>query len=165
MIDDSTMAASAYVLACLADVVHGVGQLEGARPLRRAEDVVPLVADVADDDVPGVLQLPALAGLVGDGGGLGPEGLEQELLPAGVALAAEVGHGDGPLVLGPARQEHRLDAERDELAEQPPRLRQRHRAPLHHVRVEARRVERLRAVVTVEGKGEQPLMIARQSGC
>lgn len=125
---------------CLANVVEGVRQLEGARALRRAEDVAPLVADVADDDVPGVLELLALAGLVGDGGGLEADGLEQQRHPAGVPLAAEVGDGDGPLVLGAARQEHRLDAQRDELLEQPLRLREHRRAPLQHVLVEARRV-------------------------
>ena len=70
-------------------VVEGVRQL-GARPLWRAEDVAPLLTDVADDDVPGVLQLPALAGLEGDGGALEPEGLEQELLVAGVPRGGEV---------------------------------------------------------------------------
>ena len=47
----------------LADVVHGVRQLERAIALRLAEEVSPLVADVADHDVPGVLQLLPLAGL------------------------------------------------------------------------------------------------------
>jgi hypothetical protein len=129
-----------------ANVVQWVGQLEGARPLWRAEDVAPLVADVADDDIAGILQLLALAGLVGDGSYLDAEGLEQQLHPAGVALVVEVLHGDGPLVFGTARQEHWLDAERDELVEQPLRLRQRRHAPLQHVLVEARRVVLLSAM-------------------
>ena len=55
----------------LADVVHGVGQLKGAGALWRAEDVAPLIADVADDDEPSVLQLLPLAGLVGRRGAAG----------------------------------------------------------------------------------------------
>ena len=52
----------------LADVVHGVGQLKGAGALWRAEDVAPLVTDVADDDIPGVQQLLSLTGLEGHRG-------------------------------------------------------------------------------------------------
>ena len=47
----------------LADTVHGVRQLERAIALWLAEEVSPLVADVADDDVPGVHQLLPLTGL------------------------------------------------------------------------------------------------------
>lgn len=47
-----------------ADVVHGVGHLEGAVALRRADEVAPLVAHVAHDTVPGVHKLLPLAGLV-----------------------------------------------------------------------------------------------------
>lgn len=47
-----------------ADVVHGVGDLEGAITLRRADEVAPLVAHVAHDAVPGVHQLLPLARLV-----------------------------------------------------------------------------------------------------
>uniref|UniRef100_A0A8R7ULL2 Uncharacterized protein n=1 Tax=Triticum urartu TaxID=4572 RepID=A0A8R7ULL2_TRIUA len=95
----------------LADVVHGVGELEGAGALRRAEDVAPLIADVADDDEPSVLQLLPLAGLVGHRRALEPGLLQQQVHPAGDPLAAEVGDGDGPLVLGPSGEEHWLDAD------------------------------------------------------
>uniref|UniRef100_A0A8R7UZ40 Uncharacterized protein n=1 Tax=Triticum urartu TaxID=4572 RepID=A0A8R7UZ40_TRIUA len=86
----------------LTDVVHGVGQLEGASALRRAKDVAPLVADVSHDDIPSVLQLLPLAGFVGHCGALEPWLLEQQVHPCRDALAAEVGNCDGPLVLGPA---------------------------------------------------------------
>jgi hypothetical protein len=129
-----------------ANVVQWVGQLEGARPLWGAEDVAPLVAHVADDDIAGILQPLALAGLVADGSDLDAEGLEQQFLPARVALVVEVLHGDVPLVFGTACQEHWLNAERDDLVEQPLRLRQRRRAPLQHVLVEARRVVQLSAM-------------------
>ena len=88
---------SSYLSQC--STRPGVGQLEGARALRCAEDVAPLVADVPDNDVAGVLELLPLAGLEGDGGVLEADGLVQQLLPAGVTLAELVGHGDGPLVL------------------------------------------------------------------
>ena len=126
----------------LADVVHGVGQLKGAGALWRAEDVAPLIADVADDDEPSVLQLLPLAGLVGHSRALEAGLLQQQVHPPGDPLAAEVGDGDGPLVLGPAGEEHWLDTDRAQLVVQPLRLRQRGRAPLPHVCVEARRVER-----------------------
>jgi len=71
-----------------------------------------------------------------------------------------VGHGDGPLVLGAARQEHRLDAEGDELLEEPLRLRQHRRAPLQHVLVEARRVVRLSTVIK-----KRNMLISKAAGC
>ena len=40
-----------------ADIVHGVGHLEGIVALRRTDEVAPLVAHVAHDAVPGVHQL------------------------------------------------------------------------------------------------------------
>ena len=54
--------------AVLANVVHGIGQLEGASALGGAEDVAPLVTDVADDDIPSVQQLLSLTGLEGHRG-------------------------------------------------------------------------------------------------
>ena len=96
--------------AALADVVEWVGQLESTSSLGRAEEVAPLVADVANDDIPGVLQLLPLGGLVGYRGAMEPGLLERQVHPPGDALAAEVSDGDGPLVFRPACDEHRLDA-------------------------------------------------------
>lgn len=135
------------LLSNLADVVHGVRQLEGAGALRCAQDVTPLVTNVTDDGETGILQLLPLAGLVCNGGPLELASgvhcwLEQQLHPPGVSLPAEVRDGYVPLVLGAARQEHRLDAELEQPPVQPPRLRQRRRAPLCHILTKARVVVR-----------------------
>ena len=78
--------------AGLADVVHGVGQLEGASALGSAEDVAPLVADVSHDDVPSVLQLLPLARLVGHRGTLEPWLLKEQVTLSGDVGGEEVGN-------------------------------------------------------------------------